>query len=1392
MVINRWKMNRAKFFNFWYYTDQEFFMESGRALFRGHNGSGKSVTTQALITILLDGNTSARRLDPFGKAERNISDTLLGEDDILGIEDRIGYVSMEFKKGNSEIYKTIGMGVEAHRGNNRSPKIWYFILNGKRIGDDNEHFRLFKEEKIEGKLLKIPLTDSELKEALQKESVGQFFNEPDDYAEQVNKQLFGFETMDSYQNYISLLINTRNPKLGDTANADRLSEVLSDSLPPIAEKDLRPFFETFESIERMERDLVAYNADLQSMMRLEKVYSHYHAQSLAEKAIGYRDAQTKSTDLKREQQGLIKLISDNNGKVLKLTDEIKRLEDQQSTCEKEKVSLLHNEISELEEKKNSFIQVKEESQGRLKRLEDDLQRSEPLLRTYTRKVDSLKYDLSKGDRESQEILEQLQELSVESHFEANETWIQHFKNVEDHYSFEAWFKEFEFHRDLLKGTTTKLERHSRIVEEKDIAEQSFGDAQMKVDQVEREIIELNGELEREEQSIIEGLQEWYYNLQEIILPIEAVQRLMAGVATADTTPHDTYTKELQASYNEAFHRLIQAETETQHSIQKLSSDIRKIEENILKLRNHPEMEPPITEKKRNDWSVLHQEGIPFVPFYEAFEFKEDVPEETRHRIQDVLSELGILSAVIVPQEMITRASRHTAVLHPITKKNYNLTSYLKPVSHREVDISIITRILEGISIDEKEDNYVSENGYFRTGWIEGRATSFEEGLFIGKNAREALRLAKIEKLEVSLAVHNNEKRALLIARDSIEERKERLSFEKEQFPSLDGYRKLGDIKRRARLTLDTLNTDLHQKRERFEKIANEATTLLRSIRAGMEFIDIPLTLSAFSNALKSANDYETSLRRLERTYRDQQNDKKLVETNNLAMEREKDKADDLRDEICNEERKLSSAVQGIKNMNKALRAKGADQVVRRLEELSRLLLEIPKKREKLKENVTELNLDTKSQEARLAELTKKRIPFQQDVVGAWQSALDEHRKLDVYQSEEGVDVSELPFDEAATYLLEILSDKHDTARANISKAIDDLQGTFDKQNVHLLHYSLMRETVRSNAFENYDLDDMTDEQKMLINALREQLGRIDIKAEVGNKQVSPTRACLYLYSKIEELNLQANEKDRELYEKFLLNTLRDKIRSKIHYVRNWEKDINHFLNQKDMIKFRLKWVPKERESEEELNTKELVEALSRDQQWIDKNKIAKHFRAKIKQAKRTYKENNNGNVNLRDLIADVMDYRKWHKFELYFTKPGGNEFLLTRRSVAKLSGGQQVLSVVAPILAALHAKYLEANDETVRIFTLDEAFARVDDENKEAMFEYVRNLDFDYIINSQELWGTYETVPNLDIFDLSRPKNRPAVSVIAYHWNGISSVKTRIKPEEKMASISSTLKIQEA
>ena len=153
MGMNRWKMNKLGFVNFWLYDHEEFQIKDGHILLRGDNASGKSITTQSFIPFLLDGNKSPERLDPFGSRDRKMEFYLLGDGER---EESTGYLYLEFKKADTEAYLTIGVGMRAQKG--KGIDFWGFCLcDGRRIGTGGVSLY----EKIGGQML--PLSKQNIK-----------------------------------------------------------------------------------------------------------------------------------------------------------------------------------------------------------------------------------------------------------------------------------------------------------------------------------------------------------------------------------------------------------------------------------------------------------------------------------------------------------------------------------------------------------------------------------------------------------------------------------------------------------------------------------------------------------------------------------------------------------------------------------------------------------------------------------------------------------------------------------------------------------------------------------------------------------------------------------------------------------------------------------------------------------------------------------------------------------------------------------------------------------------------------------------------------------------------------------------------------------------------------
>ena len=204
------------------------------------------------------------------------------------------------------------------------------------------------------------------------------------------------------------------------------------------------------------------------------------------------------------------------------------------------------------------------------------------------------------------------------------------------------------------------------------------------------------------------------------------------------------------------------------------------------------------------------------------------------------------------------------------------------------------------------------------------------------------------------------------------------------------------------------------------------------------------------------------------------------------------------------------------------------------------------------------------------------------------------------------------------------------------------------------------------------------------------------------------------------------------------------------------------------LKLSLNWKKKRAEKEEQLDTRELVELLSKDVEIMREEEVEKmslHFRSKIAEA-RKQSEDNSSLQSFHAVIREVLDYRKWFAFTLECQKIGEKKKELTDRVFFTFSGGEKAMAMYVPLFSAVVAKYEGAQRDAPRLLSLDEAFAGVDETNIRDMFRLMVECGFNFIINSQVLWGDYDTVPGLAIYHLQRPENAKFVAVTSYIWNG--------------------------
>jgi hypothetical protein len=146
----------------------------------------------------------------------------------------------------------------------------------------------------------------------------------------------------------------------------------------------------------------------------------------------------------------------------------------------------------------------------------------------------------------------------------------------------------------------------------------------------------------------------------------------------------------------------------------------------------------------------------------------------------------------------------------------------------------------------------------------------------------------------------------------------------------------------------------------------------------------------------------------------------------------------------------------------------------------------------------------------------------------------------------------------------------------------------------------------------------------------------------------------------------------------------------------------------------------------------------------------------------------------RELIARVLDYRDWYRMTIMLHRPGQAPARLGRRTA--LSEGEKKVVSYLPLFAAVAAScdvLATGAPDALRFVLLDDAFAKVSEDNHAKLFGLLVELDLDFIATSERLWGTHDTVPQLAITEVIRDADLETIVLEHSRWSACCGVLAR-------------------
>lgn len=691
-------------------------------------------------------------------------------------------------------------------------------------------------------------------------------------------------------------------------------------------------------------------------------------------------------------------------------------------------------------------------------------------------------------------------------------------------------------------------------------------------------------------------------------------------------------------------------------------------------------------------------------------------------------------------------------MKPSCKVKNNLLKYLKPTDTKYKDK--VEKILESISLESDSNIKILDNGKYEFALIVGNTNSNHELRYIGESTRLEYLNHEKEKIEISINKYLEEIKNLEQLNINLNDDIETLDIEYNSFNYQGNILNLFKELDKINFDIDNLNNSLNDQIIIIQNLNQELKDLEVKLEESkqdylgfldyqdiLEVIDnlnkskelvgeILNIISSYKNTYELVNYYKLNISNL---YSDLDNIKLKLQDIDYSLETYKNKQQNL-DDIINSDKYKDIGLEYKKISERLLVLK--DEIPNKRDLITRNKTNV----EYLEKNILELknNLELKDI---YKELTYKIFK-------------DEYNLHYVLSDD-------LKENEITNFLKEIKS--NNTMRESYEKFNDAL----NKHAQVLINYAPKNITLHD---DDSDYKDYLNREIVEIKELISDAKRRDLVFNYLGKNVNLLDLSKAIDNSISSYENLISEENRRLFEDLLINNIGSSIRNKIYQSEEWIKVVKDYMesmNTSSGLSFSLKWDGITALNEDELDTREIVNIFKKDASNLKPEhltKITNHFKSKIKGKEEVLEENER---NYLEIMKDVLDYRKWFEFKLYFKRGNNPPKELTDREFNKMSGGEKAIAMYIPLFSSIYAKLNSAYKTAPHVIALDEAFAGVDDENIKDAFRILSKLDLDYVLTSQQLWGDYDTVKHLAISELHHPIGSKVVSILKYKWDGI-------------------------
>ncbi|MDT3725699.1 TIGR02680 family protein [Streptomyces sp. DSM 41972] len=1348
----RWRPLRIGLVDLFHYDVEEFWFRDGRLLLRGNNGTGKSKVLALTLPFLLDGDLSARRVEPDGDPGKRMEWNLL-----LGgahpHSERLGYTWIEFGRRDGSTgedhFRTLLCGLKAVAG--RGIARHWFAVTGQRIGAGLDLLDATG----------TALSRDRLAEAVG--SHGMVYDTAKAYRRAVDEALFGLGER-RYGALVDLLIQLRQPQLSKRPSEAALSRALTEALPPMDQAVVADAAEAFRSLDEEKEELRAAREAEQASSAFLDHYRRYARLASRRRARLPRREHARYENLQRQ-------LSTAQADRDRALEEREQARAQGAALDERAARLAAQDATLRSRPEMRDARALDRAADDASRTAADLRRAEADRRTaaeaHTRALGRLATADNRltAAREALDgIRDRVTESAVAARLEPPRT---------------EGAPDAVLRREADEATASRqraVEHVAQLVTRAEQAGERHRVARLRVDdadeglvQEEERLAEAEEYVAREGRALVTAVREHLSGCVELRVSglagvLDAVQdwsNRLDGPMPARAAASEAH----RAAGSVLADRVAGSSRREEETAQRQ----RRVVEELTGLETGGERGPAAPPTRTPGVRRLG----PGAPLWRLVDFRPHLSAADRAGLEAALEASGLLDAWVRPDGSAVAADGHDVLLDPVAADGHDVL--LDPVGllggtgldralcpavdpadagAAAVGEETVARLLASIGLVAGDadgsgeaawgtgghDTWVCADGRFRVGALVG-SWAKDSAQYVGEGAREQARRVRIGELRAELDDLTAERDRLAEESRTVAARRAVLDAELAALPDDDGLRRA-----HARVTAAT-EAVRRARARREERAAELAPAAERAHRATAELVDtatalnLPADHPGLSTVRQALADHTAFLAALWPALRERAEAERAVAGEREETVRAEHLVSELTERHTEAARTAAAADEHLTTLRSTVGAAVAE-LQRQLEETAEAARVCEREQRQAREQYSDADRRAGRAEGRIERLVE-------EVTEATAAREEAVAALQRFTATGLLAIAlpdlDVPDDGAGTWAA--------TPAVALARAVESRLSSVDDTDAAW-------ERVQKRLSEEFGrLQDALSRHGHTATARPSEDGmRVDIVYQGRERAVPELAEALAV--EVAELTRILSAREREILQTHLITEVAGTLQDLIGAAERQVAAMNRELEERPTstgMKLRLVWRASRRAPQGLAQARERLRQSA--DAWSPEDRAA--VGAFLQEQIAHRQADDSSGSWLEDLTA-ALDYRSWHEFGVERHQHGK-----WVPATGPASGGERVLAASVPLFAAASSHYASAGGaHAPRLVTLDEAFAGVDDDSRAKCLGLLRAFDLDVVMTSEREWACYPQVPGIAIAQLSRVDDIDAVLVTRWEWDG--------------------------